>query len=216
MRMHFNISFLALLIACSSSADQKVPSQVNQDEKTSRTDKNVHSTGNSSYDGLYLNEWNNSGVIVIHDGKIHHFTKREFTSIYKDEEYDFAGVNEKGRLLIHRKYSLDRNGKVNSKETLLTDIEPINEKKTTVALVRNGRIFNRISTLKDFLVQFSEVSLADYRQKVIQQLGVEADQVVQALSSKQYYLECGLPYQQLRGGEIEFIDLLLNVTKKIK
>jgi len=184
----------------------------NTKDITSSYNSQLEVQASPNLDGLYLNEWNQSGIIVIHNKKIHHFTRREFTSIYKDEEYDYDGISKEGKINIVRRYYLDRNGKTLPKETLLHDIEPIIDENQLTALIRNGRTFTKMVSLRSLLNTLNDVNLDSYKERYLNEVEspVISDSVI---DSPSFYIQIGLPFRQLRDGQIEFYDLFKNLIQ---
>ena len=166
------------------------------------------------YDGFYLDNWNNSGVLVIYKGKIHHYSRQQSTSIYKDEEYDFTTL-EDGFLLINRNYRLDRNDQVVSKETILKDIRPVLKSGQVIALERNGRTFERMENFGMFLSKFGwniEHFIKDYSEK----WNMDLEQIRQAVVNRNFYKTPLLVSGKLRDGEISFEEMLKSIVDSFR
>ncbi len=106
----------------------------------------------SKYNGFYINDAHSSlGALIFVDGKLAYFDCKDFTSTYKNEEYNIKGVTEEGLFDIKAKYYRDRNGKVYPKETVLHEGRPKIENGVCVSIERLGNVFNRYDTFKAFM-----------------------------------------------------------------
>ena len=200
----FQLIFLVLVVACGQDrgfADERSLSA--KEENTSVKPPAKSSVNNVSFDGFYLNDWNNSGVLIIHQGKIHHFNRNSTLSMYKDEEYDFKGLHANGKLHIHRSYRLDRNDELVSKETLLTDILPLMDNDNVIAVERNGRTFHKLKNLKSLFEAF-DLDIEVFTRKIASRLDLEKSIIDRALIDEEYYIKAGLPFRKLRDGDISF------------
>ena len=201
-----------LYISCRITEDEShlVSEEMNSVAKAEKTIEN--NSRIDTYDGLYLNTFNASGLLLIHDSKIHHFNRNDSKFIYKDEEYDFDEI-EDNSIRIIRTYRLDRKEEVVAKETLLKDIS-LNCKDTEHCdLIRNGRTFKHIPDLKNLLKSIGGEDLINY---CINELSEEytSEQIDQALNSESFLTLTGLHKRQLRDGDIYFKSIVEAVLKR--
>ena len=101
---YLSLFLSVMLISCNSDV-----SSINKNSVLIVNQESIDSNNTKSIKGFFLNTFNQSGVLVIYNNKIHHFNKNEFDSFVKDEEYDFNGIDSDNYLVINKKYRLDRN-----------------------------------------------------------------------------------------------------------
>ena len=191
----------------SGQEDKDSENKIQPNKRESVKQENI----GSDFDGLFLNTWNNSGILIVHDRKIHHFNRQQFESLYKDEEYDYTGV-EDGFFLINRTYRLDRNDSVVSQETLLKDIKPIFQDGQLVALERNSRTFVKMNSISELFSRFGwqkDQTVTKY----LNSLDLDANYIRVIMSKEDYYLHIGLLNRVLRDGDVSLDDMMRYLLK---
>ena len=205
------LSIISILFLSScffgSQEEQSSEKNIQPNERKSVKQEN----NGSEFHGLFLNNWNNSGILIIYNGKIHHFNRQQFESVHKDEEYDYTGL-EDDFLLINRNYRLDRNDNVVSKETVLKDIKPLYQDGQLIALERNSRKFVKMNSISDLLSRFGwqmDQTVTKYHNT----LDLDVNYIRVMMSKEDYYLNIGLLNRALRDGEVSLDDMMLSLLK---
>lgn len=166
------------------------------------------------WDGFYFYDIYMGSVIVIHQGKYYNFARKDSKSFYKDFEYDIGFELNPERLIpITRKYYLDRNDELQSKETVLFDTQPILKGDQTVAVQCRGY---RHEALSSFGVYLDAISTT--REAVVADLKANSehsdDQAIEAaLDDPDFVSKSNLTAAPLRGQELAFWQLLANIIE---
>lgn len=209
-----------LFIACgskeiseeSNTLSSAVPISNTPTEEVAAT--NPATTQHQKWDGFYFYNIYMGSIIVIHQGKYYNFERKEFKSFYKDFEYDIEfELNEDGFIPIVRKYFLDRNDQLKSKETILYDTQPVEEGGKTTALQCRGYQYQ---PLENFGAYLDAISTS--RSAVVADLKAnsthEDDAVIEAaLNDSDFVAKSGMTEAPLRGDAIAFWQLLANIIE---
>ncbi|MBX2876435.1 MAG: hypothetical protein KTR30_30225 [Saprospiraceae bacterium] len=166
------------------------------------------------WDGFYFYDIYMGSIIVIHEGKYYNFARKEFKSFYKDFEYDIDfELNEDGFIPIVRKYYLDRNDQLQSKETILFDTQPVEEGGKTTSLQCRGYDYQPLGSFGAYLDAISTT-----RSAVVADLKANSkhqdDSVIEtALNDPDFVAKSGMTEAPLRGEAIAFWQLLANIIE---
>lgn len=166
------------------------------------------------WDGFYFYDIYMGSIIVIHQGKYYNFERKESKSFYKDFEYDIDfELNKDGFIPIVRKYYLDRNDQLQSKETVLFDTQPIEEGGKTITLQCRGYDYQPLGSFGAYLDAISTT-----RSAVVADLKASSkhqdDKVIEtALNDPDFVAKSGITEAPLRGEAMEFWQLLANIIE---
>ena len=221
--MRFNLiiaGLFLLLLACSSKDSNNESSTLSSavpkadHSAKAETKSDPATTQHQKWDGFYFYNIYMGSIIVIHQGKYYNFERKEFKSFYKDFEYDIEfELNEDGFIPIVRKYFLDRNDQLKSKETILYDTQPVEEGGKTTALQCRGYQYQPLESFGAYLDAISTT-----RSAVVADLKAnsthEDDAVIEAaLNASDFVAKSGMTEAPLRGDAIEFWQLLANIIE---
>ena len=221
MKSHLIITSLFLLLtACGSKESSEKSSTVSGSIPTTNLTAAVETESTASkekhqqWDGFYFYDMYMGSIIVIHQGKYYNFARKESKSFYKDFEYDIDfELNEDGFIPIVRKYYLDRNDELKSKETVLFDTQPIMEGGKTTALHCRGYDHQPLASFGAYLDAISTT-----RSAVVADLKAHSkhqdDGVIEAaLNDPAFIAKSGMTKAPLRGEAMEFWQLLANIIE---
>ncbi len=221
MKSHIILaSFFVLLTACGSKESNEstdtVSSSIPTANMTSEIESEVPSTSHKhqTWDGFYFFDIYMGSIIVIHQGKYYNFARKESRSFYKDFEYDIDfQLNKDGFIPIVRKYYLDRNDQLTSKETVLYDTKPSVVDGKTTALHCRGYDHQAIGSFGAYLDVISTT-----RSAVIADLKAHSrhqdDGIIEvALNDSDFVAKSGMTEAPLRGEAVAFWQLLANIIE---
>lgn len=221
--MRFNliiVGFFLLLLACgskdSSNESNTLSSAIPKSDLSAEADtkSDPATEQHNDWDGFYFYNIGMGSIIVIHHGKYYNFERKNFRSFYKDFEYDIAfQLNNDGFIPITRQYFLGRNDQLQSKEKVLFDSQPIEEGGKTVALQCRGYKYLPLSSFGAYLD-----AISTSRSAVIEDLKTHSkysdDQLIEAaLNDPAFITKSKMTEAPLRGGELAFWQLLVNIIE---
>jgi len=166
------------------------------------------------WDGFYFYDIYMGSIIVIHQGKYYNFARKEFKSFYKDFEYDIDfELNEDGFIPIIRKYYLDRNDQLQSKETILYDTQPVEEGGKTAVLQCRGYDHRPLNSFGEYLDAISTTRSAVIADLKANSKHQDDATIESALNDPDFVAKSGMTKTPLRGETIAFWQLLANLIE---
>ncbi len=222
MKSHLILaSLFLLLIACSSKEPKTEEASTLSSAVTNSntpTEEAVETSSSKAqhqqWDGFYFYDIYMGSIIVIHQGKYYNFARKESKSFYKDFEYDIDfELNKDGFIPIVRKYYLDRNDELQSKETILYDTQPIQEGGKTTALQCRGYDYQPLGSFGAYLDAISTTRSAVVADLKANSKHQEDSVIEKALNDPNFIAKSGMTEAPLRGEAMEFWQLLANIIE---
>ncbi|NRB47102.1 MAG: hypothetical protein HRU41_05475 [Saprospiraceae bacterium] len=221
MKSHIILAVLFLvLMACGSKESSEAANIVSSSVPTTNSTAEVEAEPSPTkekhqkWDGFYFYDIYMGSIIVIHQGKYYNFARKESKSFYKDFEYDIDfELNEEGFIPIVRKYYLDRNDELTSKETVLFDTQAVEEDGKTTALQCRGYDYQPLVSFGAYLDAISTTRAAVVADLKANSKYQDDSLIEKALNDPDFVAKSGMTEVPLRGEATAFWQLLVNIIE---